>query len=293
MLAEFNAEKARKEKEEKERKEEEEKAKAKSDQVGGTDVGSAEAGADAELEETRGGSTKRGLQGKESSAKRAPAEVSSAKDPQHTDAVKSALAEDASAARGGAAQTEAPVGEVKLTDNAGDDEVRAGERPADDKGSARSRGGSEVSSAGLSELLGEGDKDKASDSEAPASILGSDDEAKDDGINLPSPKITASVAIGAQQQQSQGVVERDVDSDEPPSLPTSLQSTPKSGSARAIKVDDILHPSQALAIGGQTTKDLQGLDKLLAKGAPPQGKGDDDESDWDLDMSSQVRVPKP
>ena len=149
---------------------------------------------------------------------------------------------------------------------------------------------------GLSELLREGDKDKDSDSGVSAAMPLNDDddvaEEEEDDIRLPSPKISISAGSGAREHEAQGQREDGEGGDgdsEPPSLPTSLQSTPKAASAQAMKVGDILHPSQALEIGGQTAKDLKGLDKLLAKTAAPQDGGEADESDWDLDMSSQVR----
>ncbi len=172
---------------------------------------------------------------------------------------------------------------------AGENTAAAVRAPDGGEGSeeSRSRSASEASSVGLSELLRESDK-SGKDSDVGASGAFPDEEDEKD-IKLPSPKI--SISAGARAEQGQGQTGQGGDGDdnsEPPSLPTSMQSTPKAASTRGMSVDEILHPSQALALGGQTAKDLKGLDKLLAKAAPSQDGGKDEESDWDLDMSSQV-----
>ena len=96
----------------------------------------------------------------------------------------------------------------------------------------------------LSELLREGDKDKDSDSGVSAATpLNDDDDAaeeEEDDIRLPSPKISISAGSGAQEQETPGQREDGEGGDgdsEPPSLPTSLQSTPKAASAQAIFLD--------------------------------------------------------
>jgi hypothetical protein len=270
MLAEFNAEKALKEKEKgetgnkDERGKEEEKRKAGEAASPAPEAGG---GAAAEAAATEAGGEKKA----EMEPKRA----------QHPEAMRGTHEAAKVESKPGAAAAENTSAPARA--------------PGGGKGSegSRSRSASDASSVGLSELLRESDK-HSRDSDAGASGAfpdEGDEEEEEEDIKLPSPKISISADPGAEKGQGQaGRGGEEDDNSEPPSLPTSMQSTPKAASTRGMSVDDILHPSQALALGGQTAKDLRGLDKLLAKAAPSQEGGKDEESDWDLDMSSQVRA---
>jgi hypothetical protein len=158
---------------------------------------------------------------------------------------------------------------------------------------ARSASSAMSSSVDLSELLRENIKGgskpasrASSFASKTASMKGAAQHLEDDDdldeIVLPSPKIELAAGSAGQRQPQTRKEEKDDDGSEPPSLPSSMQSTPKSDKNFG-GINQILHPSQALALGGQTVKDLRGLDKILSS---KKASLDDEESDWDQDMSS-------
>ena len=145
----------------------------------------------------------------------------------------------------------------------------------------------------LSDLLR---SEKSGGSSKPPAPLPDDGDAQEvAAAALPSSNSGLGVTTGPTALQDMGVAEAvGDDGSEPPSLPESMESTPKAGNNKGPKsLDDLVvlarTPAEALALGGQTAEDLRGLDALLSARKEDAGVGGDDgdeESDWDQDMSS-------